>query len=114
MLELGLTTWAETAEPTRSDDHAWSAHPNYDLLTLVAGIRPASPGFRTVLIAPHLGTLTPSAPGCPTPRATSSSATAGPATDGTSRSTLPRGCLGEPPLGRPQPPLAEGSNRLAY
>ena len=58
MLELGLTTWAETAEPTRSDDHAWSAHPNYDLLTLVAGIRPASPGFRTVVIAPHMGALT--------------------------------------------------------
>jgi alpha-L-rhamnosidase len=58
MLDLGLTTWAETAEPTRSDDHAWSAHPNYDLLTLVAGIHPASPGFRTVLIAPNPGTLT--------------------------------------------------------
>jgi len=58
MLELGLTTWAETDEPTRSDDHAWSAHPNYDLLTLVAGIRPASPGFRTVLVAPHPGALT--------------------------------------------------------
>ncbi len=58
MLELGLTTWAETAEPTRSDDHAWSAHPNFDLLTLVAGIRPSSPGFRTVLVAPHLGSLT--------------------------------------------------------
>jgi hypothetical protein len=58
MLELGLTTWGETADPTRSDDHAWSAHPNYDLLTLVAGIRPASPGFKTVLIAPHPGALT--------------------------------------------------------
>jgi len=58
MLELGLSTWAETAEPTRSDDHAWSAHPNYDLLTLVAGIRPGSPGFGTVLIAPHPGALT--------------------------------------------------------
>jgi hypothetical protein len=58
MLALGLTTWAETDEPTRSDDHAWSAHPNYDLLTLVAGIRPASPGFRTVLVAPHPGSLT--------------------------------------------------------
>jgi alpha-L-rhamnosidase len=57
MLAMGLTTWAETAEPTRSDDHAWSAHPNYDLLTLVAGIRPASPGFRTVLVAPHLAGL---------------------------------------------------------
>ena len=58
MLDLGLTTWAETAEPTRSDDHAWSAHPNYDLLTLVAGIKPASPAFRTVLVAPHPGALT--------------------------------------------------------
>lgn len=58
MLDNGLTTWAETADPTRSDDHAWSAHPNYDLVTLVAGIRPASPGFATVLVAPHPGTLT--------------------------------------------------------
>jgi hypothetical protein len=58
MLDLGLSTFAETAEPTRSDDHAWSAHPVYDLLTLVAGIRPASPGFRTVLVAPHPGRLT--------------------------------------------------------
>jgi hypothetical protein len=28
MLARGLTTWAETVDPTRSDDHAWSAHPN--------------------------------------------------------------------------------------
>ena len=58
MLDIGLTTFAETAEPTRSDDHAWSAHPDYDLLTLVAGIRPGSPAFRTVLVAPHPGGLT--------------------------------------------------------
>jgi alpha-L-rhamnosidase len=58
MLDIGLTTFAETAEPTRSDDHAWSAHPDYDLLTLVAGIRPASAGFRTVLIEPHPSSLT--------------------------------------------------------
>ena len=54
MLRLGLSTWARTPEPTRSDCHAWSASPNYDLLTLVAGIRPATPGFRTVRIEPHL------------------------------------------------------------
>lgn len=54
MLDLGLSTWAETPEPTRSDSHAWSASPNYDLLTLVAGIRPAAPGFSKVLIEPHL------------------------------------------------------------
>lgn len=57
MLDLGLTTWAEAPEPTRSDAHAWSSHPNYDLLTLVAGIRSDAPGFQRVLIAPHLGTL---------------------------------------------------------
>jgi len=58
MLALGLSTWAETPdEATRSDCHAWSAHPNYDLLTIVAGIRPASPGFASVRIEPHLGTL---------------------------------------------------------
>jgi len=57
MVSLGLTTWAEQPEPTRSDSHAWSAHPNYDFLTIVAGIRPRTPGFATVLVAPHLGSL---------------------------------------------------------
>jgi alpha-L-rhamnosidase len=57
MLSLGLSTWAESPEPTRSDSHAWSAHPNYDLLTVVAGIRPSGPGFKSVVITPHLGTL---------------------------------------------------------
>ncbi len=57
MISLGLTTWAEQPEPTRSDSHAWSAHPNYDFLTIVAGIRPASPAFATVLVSPHLGSL---------------------------------------------------------
>jgi alpha-L-rhamnosidase len=57
LLPLHFSTWPETPEPTRSDSHAWSAHPIYDLLTLVAGIEPASPGFATVRIAPHLGSL---------------------------------------------------------
>ena len=58
MLHLGLSTWAEKPEPTRSDCHAWSASPNYDLLTLIAGIQPAAPGFKSVRIVPHLGRLT--------------------------------------------------------
>jgi hypothetical protein len=57
MLSLGLTTWAENPEPTRSDCHAWSAHPNFDLLATVAGMEPATPGFATVMIQPHLGSL---------------------------------------------------------
>ncbi len=53
---LHFSTWPGP-RPTRSDSHAWSAHPIYDLLTIVAGIEPASPGFATVRIAPHLGDL---------------------------------------------------------
>jgi alpha-L-rhamnosidase len=57
MLAIGLTTWAEEPEPTRSDCHAWSAHPNVDLLATVLGVEPAAPGFKKILIAPHLGEL---------------------------------------------------------
>ena len=57
MLALGLTSAPEKPEPTRSDSHAWSAHPNYGLLATVLGVRPSSPGFRTVRIAPALGAL---------------------------------------------------------
>lgn len=57
MLALGLTTTPEFEDPTRSDTHAWSAHPIYDLLTIVAGIHPSAPGFASVRIAPHPGKL---------------------------------------------------------
>jgi hypothetical protein len=57
MLALGLTTVPETPEPTRSDSHAWSAHPNYGMLSIILGVRSSSPGFRTVRIAPALGPL---------------------------------------------------------
>jgi hypothetical protein len=57
MLKLGLTSAPENPEPTRSDTHAWSAHPNYGLLATVLGVRPSSPGFHTVRIAPALGPL---------------------------------------------------------
>ena len=57
LLPLHFSTWPEQPGETRSDSHAWSAHPIYDLLTLVAGVEPASPAFATVRIAPHLGSL---------------------------------------------------------
>jgi hypothetical protein len=68
MTALGLTTWAEQPEPTRSDSHAWSAHPNFDFLTIVAGIRPKAPGFSTVSIEPHLGVLRNVVSAVPTPK----------------------------------------------
>ncbi|MGD0731858.1 MAG: hypothetical protein ABR956_11380, partial [Terracidiphilus sp.] len=38
LLALHFSTWPEVPGDTRSDSHAWTAHPIYDLLTLVAGI----------------------------------------------------------------------------
>jgi len=58
MLSLGLTTFAERPDPTRSDCHAWSSSPNYNFLSTVCGIEPAEAGFRSVRIAPALGPLT--------------------------------------------------------
>ena len=58
MLAMGLTTFAEQPEPTRSDCHAWSASPLYEFLSITCGIRPAEPGFRSVRIEPFLGNLT--------------------------------------------------------
>lgn len=57
MLEAGLTTFAETPDPTRSDCHAWSASPLYHFLETICGIEPAAPGFSQVKITPHLGGL---------------------------------------------------------
>ena len=57
LLPLHFSTWPEIPGDTRSDSHAWSSHPIFDMLTLVAGIEPATPGFASVRIAPHLGSL---------------------------------------------------------
>jgi Alpha-L-rhamnosidase N-terminal domain./Bacterial alpha-L-rhamnosidase. len=57
LLPLHFSTWPEIPGDSRSDSHAWTSHPIYDLLAVVAGIEPASPGFQTVRIAPHLGSL---------------------------------------------------------
>lgn len=57
MLKIGLTTFAEKPEPTRSDCHGWSASPVYDFLATICGITSSTPGFSGVEIAPHLGAL---------------------------------------------------------
>ena len=57
MIRKGLTTFAENPDPARSDCHAWSASPNYDMLAAIAGIRPGKPGFKSVIIEPAMGKL---------------------------------------------------------
>ena len=53
----GLRTTFEMPEPTRSDCHAWGAHPVYHFLATIAGIRPSSFGFDSSIIRPQLGSL---------------------------------------------------------
>jgi alpha-L-rhamnosidase len=57
LLDLNYTTWPESRGDTRSDTHAWSAHPTADLLGIVAGIQSGAPGYARVRIAPTLGPL---------------------------------------------------------
>ena len=56
-MALGLTTWAEKPEPSRSDCHAWSTSPNVEFFRTILGIESQAPGFKEVRIAPSLGEL---------------------------------------------------------
>jgi hypothetical protein len=53
----GFCTTLEMPEPSRSDCHAWGAHPVYHAYASILGIRPASLGFKSVQIEPKLGPL---------------------------------------------------------
>ena len=56
--EKGFKTTFEFPEPSRSDCHAWSAHPLYHYFASILGIRPSKPGFAEVNVFPQLGKLT--------------------------------------------------------
>ncbi|MDR1919712.1 MAG: glycoside hydrolase, partial [Tannerellaceae bacterium] len=56
-MALGLTTWAEMPEPSRSDCHAWGASPNIEFYRILLGIDSEAPGFKNIRIAPSLGEL---------------------------------------------------------
>jgi alpha-L-rhamnosidase len=64
----GFTTVPESPDPGRSDTHAWTAHPLYDLLTVVVGIHPDAPGFARVRIEPELGPLNSATAAMPHPK----------------------------------------------
>jgi hypothetical protein len=54
----GFVTSVECPEPSRSDCHAWGAHPLFHYYATLLGIRPTAAGFKQVAIQPNLGTLT--------------------------------------------------------
>lgn len=57
MKKSNLHTMLESPEPSRSDCHAWSAHPLYHYFASLFGVRPDSAGCRTVRITPMIGNL---------------------------------------------------------
>jgi alpha-L-rhamnosidase len=58
LVSMGFRTPVEKPEPSRSDCHAWGAHPLFHFHASLAGIRPDAPGFRHVRVAPHPAGLT--------------------------------------------------------
>jgi alpha-L-rhamnosidase len=112
MISLGLTTWAESPEPTRSDSHAWSSHPNFDFLTIVAGIRPKAAGFDSVTIEPHLGSLTHINADLPTPKGMVEVQYRRDASGIKATITLPAGMSGELVWKGDQTPIREGNQTL--
>jgi len=53
----GFKTTVEMPEPSRSDCHAWGAHPVFHMHASLLGIRPGAPGFEVVRMAPSPGRL---------------------------------------------------------
>jgi len=58
-IALGMTTWAEDSDinTARSDCHAWGSSPNIEFYRTILGIDTDAPGFASVKIEPHLGTM---------------------------------------------------------
>lgn len=60
MMEMGLSTFTEVPidwPSQRSDCHPWSAAPNIHFFSTICGIRPLSPGYKRVLVAPAMEKL---------------------------------------------------------
>lgn len=57
LLDHGLMTTIESPEPSRSDCHAWGAHPLFFMVNGLFGLRPTAPGMQKMRIAPQPGNL---------------------------------------------------------
>ena len=54
MLDLHCTTWCENPDTPRSECHAWSSAPTYELSAMALGVYPTSDGYKTVRIKPMI------------------------------------------------------------
>ncbi|NLV74828.1 MAG: alpha-L-rhamnosidase [Chloroflexi bacterium] len=57
LAKQGFKTVLESPEPSRSDCHAWGAHPIYHYFTSIFGAKPVAPGAARLRIQPQLGPL---------------------------------------------------------
>lgn len=98
---------------SRSDCHAWSAHPIYHLQANLLGVRPAGPFFRRVRIAPQPGGLGRISAAVPSPRGdiVCELSFAGGAANGSV--ALPAGLTGEFVWGGRAQPLHPGANAIS-
>jgi hypothetical protein len=117
MLSRGLTTFAERYdEPgnsSRSDCHAWSSSPNFEIFRTVLGIDTAAPGFRRVRIRPFLGALERVSGSIPHPRGEVSVKLERAGSRLRAEITLPDGVSGAFSWKGAERPLVPGSNVLA-
>ncbi len=111
-LKLGLTTWPESPEPSRSDAHAWSSHISVDFFRTMLGIEPTAPGFSKVRIEPHLGKLNDLTGSMPHPNGEIAVAVKRAGSRLTAQVTLPAGVTGEFVDGTRTVPLHAGSNEI--
>ena len=65
---VGSAGPAQPGNPSRSDCHAWSSSPNFEVFRTVLGIDTAAPGFRRVRVRPFLGALERVSGSIPHPR----------------------------------------------
>ena len=54
MLDLHCTTWCENPDNPRSECHAWSSAPTYELSAMALGVYPTSDGFKSLRIKPDV------------------------------------------------------------
>jgi hypothetical protein len=110
----GLKTTVEMPEPTRSDCHAWGAHPLYHNYASILGIRPASFGFRSVRVAPQLGPLTHAKGILPHPKGRIEVDLRAEGDSLTGTVVLPEGVDGKFLYGPVTLPLRPGSNAIRF
>ena len=114
MLTRGLTTFAERYEepgnPSRSDCHAWSSSPNFEIFRTVLGIDTAAPGFARVRIRPFPGKLERVSGSIPHPKGEVSVTLVRAGSGLRADITLPAGVSGEFSWKGIQRPLAPGAN----